>query len=197
MKLKLTIKEESEERVDGEYELPIYYINAIRRYAIARVPVYAIDKIIVYENTTAFFDEYIAHRIGQIPIKVDGEVDEEKVGFYLDFEGPGVIYSKDLKSNNDKVRVALDNIPILTLKEKQALRIEGRIKKGIGREHSKFQSGISGYSIDEEKGGIAKGSFFVESLYHMSAKEVLKRALRRLIEDLEELGKEIKRIEKK
>ncbi len=49
------------------------FANAIRRAAINSVKTFAIDKITFYENTTAMFDEYIAHRIGLVPIKTPCE----------------------------------------------------------------------------------------------------------------------------
>ena len=43
--------------------------NALRRVAINHVKCFAIDTVTFYENSSAMFDEYIAHRIGLIPHK--------------------------------------------------------------------------------------------------------------------------------
>ncbi len=189
--VKAKVLSKNERRIDIELkDITPAFVNSIRRYSINMVPVYAIDSITVYENTTALFDEYIAHRIGQIPLTTPekGPKDTE-VGVFLDFQGPGVIMSGDLKSNNDEVKPALDNIPILTLKEGQTLRIEGKIKKDIGRHHAKFQSGISSYELsDDEKSAV----LFVESLYHMPAEDVLKRAIDEIRKDLSNLKKSLK-----
>jgi len=43
--------------------------NTLRRIMIAEIPVLAIDLIEFHENTTVLVDEYIAHRLGLIPIR--------------------------------------------------------------------------------------------------------------------------------
>lgn len=47
--------------------------NALRRVLIAEVPTIAIHNLSIRENDTIFPDEYIAHRLGLIPIDVDPE----------------------------------------------------------------------------------------------------------------------------
>ena len=198
MKGKFTITSVKDNYMEIEFkEVPYYYINAIRRYIIGNIPVYAIDKIIVYENKTSFFDEYIAHRIGMIPLKVDDSLKDEEIAFFLDEQGPKVVYSSSLKSNIEKAKVAVENIPIITLKDGKSIRLEGRVKKSIGREHSKFQSGISSYEVREENGNNISGIMFVETLYHFSPKELLEKALEALSKDISDFGSSLKKALKK
>jgi len=182
----------SPERVEMVFEdVPYYIANIIRRYAIAKVPVYAIDSVTFYENNSSFFDEYIAHRIGMVPIKTPkGSPPEPNVGFYLDATGPKKVYSQELKSTDNEIVVAVENIPIVKLAEGQTIRLEGKVKKGVGGEHMKFQSGIASYEIKPD----GKIFFFCESLYHMDAIDVFKRALDEIIGDLESLEKAIKKV---
>jgi DNA-directed RNA polymerase subunit D len=61
------------------------YANAIRRASMNYVECFAIDTVTFYENSSAMFDEYIAHRIGLIPIKTpsSGYSSEDEVLFTL------------------------------------------------------------------------------------------------------------------
>lgn len=164
----------------------IPFANALRRYIMGQVEAYAIDKITVYENSSSFFDEYIANRIGLIPISTPDRFDDE-VLFSLNAEGPMVIMSGMLESSNPKVSVANKNIPIIELANKQVIRLEGIARKGRGREHAKFQVAVASYGYDNE----GEYEFFVESFGQMSTKNVIKRALRELIDRCKQIEKEV------
>lgn len=45
--------------------------NAFRRILLAEVPTMAVEKVLVYNNTSIIQDEVLAHRLGLIPIKAD------------------------------------------------------------------------------------------------------------------------------
>ncbi|MEM4295341.1 MAG: hypothetical protein QXI89_02505 [Candidatus Anstonellales archaeon] len=183
----IKILNENENTIEFLLKSSVRFANALRRYAMSRVPVLAIDKVTFYENRTALFDEYIAHRIGLIPIK-DADIKAEGVGFYLDAIGPKIVYSEDLQCNNEKTGVAIKGIPIITLAEGQSLRLEGFLKRGIGREHMKFQASITAYK--ESSDGF---QFFIESIGQMSARNVLIKALKEMHNDLEQLEQSLEK----
>ncbi len=162
------------------------FANALRRYAMGQLATYAIDKVTFYENNSAFFDEYLANRIGLIPITTPDKLEEE-VMFSLNAEGPLLVLSSSLESSNPKVSVANKHLPIVELGNKQVLRLECVAKKGKGRDHAKFQPGILSYSYDEP----GEYQFMVESCGQISPKDMVKRTLGALIERCKEIEKEL------
>ncbi len=45
--------------------------NALRRILLSEIPTMAIEKVLLFQNTSVIQDEVLAHRLGLIPIKVD------------------------------------------------------------------------------------------------------------------------------
>ncbi|TYZ69346.1 hypothetical protein PybrP1_000120 [[Pythium] brassicae (nom. inval.)] len=60
--------------------------NAIRRVMIAEVPTLAIDLVSIEVNTSVMTDEFLAHRLGMIPLNFDGGLENFRQRF---------VYSQD------------------------------------------------------------------------------------------------------
>jgi len=156
--------------------------NALRRVMISEVPTLAIDFVDIQENSSCLDDEFIAHRLGLIPLvshhandfKYSRDCECEDgcpfccVNFILDVEnkeeGENVLVTqKDLANiqqapKDDDATVMLqqrnkcravvpvvdkhedsNNIVIAKLGHAQKVKMHCIAKKGIGKEHAKFQ----------------------------------------------------------
>lgn len=146
MKLKVLQKEEDKISFLLEDSTEAF-ANALRRIMIAEVPVFAIDEVMVFENTSCLYDEMIAHRLGLIPLKttISGidltlKNEKSKVTFRIDKQGPGMVYTSDIVCSDATVKPAYDTIPILPLNEGESLTLEAEAILGTGQQHSKFQA---------------------------------------------------------
>ncbi len=129
------------------------FANALRRAMISDVPTLAIEDVRIYDNTSALFDEMLAHRLGQIPIKTDLEVYTERqscscdgagctgcsVTYTLSAEGPKMVTSGDLIPQDAKAVPVHDNVPIVKLIKGQKLVLEAKAVVNTGKEHAKWQ----------------------------------------------------------
>ncbi len=126
-------------------------LNALRRIITNNLPSFAIEDVTFFENTSALFNEYIAHRLALIPLKFDANAAPDvKVTFSLEATGPTVVYSKDLKSSDEKISPSLSHVPIIVLGENQLIRLEAVAIRGTGREHAKFQNNHASYGYYPE-----------------------------------------------
>lgn len=192
--MNIAIESEDEQKMSFLLEgANVGFANMLRRFAMSYVPTFAIDKVIFYENSSSLFDEYIAHRIGMVPLKwAAGYKPDEEVIFTLEASGPADVTTAYLKSNSEKVKVASERIPLLKLMSEQNLRLEAKALQGIGRKHAKWQAGLVSYGIIDEN----KLGFKVESFMQMSPREMLGRAVELLEKKCQELDEDLAGLEK-
>jgi len=131
-----------------------YFINSIRRVMISELPKLAISDVLIYDNTSALFDEIIAHRLSLIPIPTDlgliGFRDECAckgkgcpnctVRYTLSKEGDGMIYSGDLQPAEKSWAITEDKIAIVKLYGDQRLILEVEAVLGKAKDHAKWQA---------------------------------------------------------
>ena len=129
------------------------FANAFRRAMIGEVPTLAIEDVRIYNNTSALFDEMLAHRLGLIPIKTDLSSYSTQakctcggagcpgctVTYTLSAEGPRMVSSNDLIPADPKAVPVYDNVPIVKLIKGQTLVLEAKAILNTGREHAKWQ----------------------------------------------------------
>ncbi|MCL5680153.1 MAG: DNA-directed RNA polymerase subunit D [Candidatus Marsarchaeota archaeon] len=168
------------------------HANALRRAAINSVKTFAIDSVTFYENTSPMFDEYIAHRIGLVPIITpsSGYKDDDEILFTAEATGPITVYSKDLQSTDKEVRVASEGIPIIKLGTGQRIRIDCKARMGTAYKHAKFQPGL----IAVEPADDNSFNFYVESFGQMPPKEIINKACDTIKERIKEVAKVAKKL---
>eukprot|EP00002_Diphylleia_rotans_P035039 TRINITY_DN7597_c0_g1_i5.p1 TRINITY_DN7597_c0_g1~~TRINITY_DN7597_c0_g1_i5.p1 ORF type:complete len:271 (-),score=40.50 TRINITY_DN7597_c0_g1_i5:1042-1854(-) len=137
--------------------------NALRRIMIAEVPTMAIDIVDFLDNTSVLNDEFIAHRLGLVPLdsrNLEGLVPRKQCDcieedgcsrctqvFTLDVECHSDrldVTTKDLKAENPRI-LPVDHITqtehpivIVKLRHGQRISIRARAHLGIGKEHAKW-----------------------------------------------------------
>ncbi len=132
--------------------------NALRKTMIAGIPVLAIKEVDFYENSSALFDELLAHRLALIPfvfnpneLKLREECSCERgcalcqVVFALDKTGPCVVRACDLKSTHESVKPLYPEMPIVKLLEGQRVKLEATAILGFGSEHARWQAAKAFY----------------------------------------------------
>jgi len=134
--------------------------NAMRRILIAEIPTLAIESVRISENNTMYNDEYIAHRLGLIPLAVSPEEfvfanDCTCIG--AGCEQCSILLSLDVDCNaHGRCTVTTDHlqlqrskpvdlvgpldfqIPIVELKRGQSLHLTALAVKGLPSVHAKW-----------------------------------------------------------
>jgi DNA-directed RNA polymerase subunit D len=161
----------------------LYFVNSLRRVMLAELPKLAIDDVIIYDNTSALFDELISHRLGLIPIPTDLQIlafrNECKcegkgcpsctVRYTLSKEGEGIVYSGDLQPEHPSFAITETTIPIVELMKDQRVILEVEAVLGRGRNHAKWQVVLAPryrmetrFTVDKKR--ISEVKAFIEEL---------------------------------
>lgn len=132
------------------------FVNALRRLMIESVPTMAIEEAEIIENSSALYDEVLAHRLGLVPLTTDlksyklpQECKCEGKGcnsctlkITLKSKGPGYVYASELKSKDPAVKPAYPDMIIAKLLKNQEIELEATAVLGQGKNHVKWSPGL-------------------------------------------------------
>ncbi len=146
-------------------------VNSIRRAASFRVPVLAIEDVFYTKNSSAVYDEQLAHRLGLLPLKTPKGYNLRsecvcknkgcsrcQVKLSLKVKGPCTVYAKDFKSDDKKAEPVYPNTPVAILLDGQEIDLTAVAVLGQGSEHTKwspchaFYRGYPSIKIKDAKG---------------------------------------------
>ena len=128
------------------------FVNSLRRVIMESVPTIAVEDVEIRKNSSALYDEVIAHRLGLLPLTTDIEsynlpskckcngegCASCQVKLTLEAEGPGIITAAELKSKDPKVKPVYPETPIVKLLKGQKIELEATAILGTGKEHTKW-----------------------------------------------------------
>lgn len=175
------VRQLDEERIKFVlYDIDMNLANSFRRIIQAEVPTLAIDLVEIEQNTSVLADEFLAHRLGLVPI-VSTKADAYKysrdcscsqhcdlcsVTFELQVKCSGeenvTVTTHDLVSNTPGIEpvkfrnplgenIPDPGIPLVKLRAGQEVKLRCIAKKGIAKEHAKWNPATAvGFEYDPE-----------------------------------------------
>lgn len=125
------------------------FANCVRRVLLSEIPTQAIESICVLDNTSQYEDQYIAHRLGLVPL-LSGNNDAADL--VLEAVGPAMVTSGDLRvaANapdkacgedvimSNSITPVHSDLPILRLMPGETLSLIARVASGTGAMHAKW-----------------------------------------------------------
>lgn len=158
MKISVLDKKENDYRfvADGA---TASFMNELRRAFMFELPVLAIEDVYFVKNSSALYDEIIAHRLGLLPLKAglskmkfkeacsckNKGCDKCEVKFTLKLAGPCMVYAKDLGTKNKGVEMLYPEMPVVLLRKNQEIELQAIAVLGRGSDHTKWSSGLAYY----------------------------------------------------
>ena len=127
------------------------FINTIRRTVIDLVPTMAIDEVTFFQNSSALYDEVLAHRLGLVVFRTDlrgYNLTEEctckgegcakcQTTISLKVTGPKTVYASDIKSKDPKIIPIYPKTILAKLIKGQSIEFQATVKLGRGNTHTK------------------------------------------------------------
>lgn len=128
------------------------WVNSLRRYLVAEVPTMAFDKIDIEKNTSIANHDFIAHRIGLIPLTIPPQCKFADTCFLVDVVNTHdsalrrvtprdfIMMQNEETDNNVTVLSDALDIVIVTLAPGQAFKARMTAIKGTAKNHAKWSA---------------------------------------------------------
>ncbi|GEM_PF-3467918 len=144
MKIKVLKDENSELEflIEFDSKTNFQFLNALRRTMMGHIETFAIEDVYIRANSSALWDEYLAHRLGLLVIRA--EKPAKRVKFFLKVKGPKTVYAKDIKVEGNAEIVYPETI-LVELDEGQEIDLYATGKWGKGIEHAKWSPCLATY----------------------------------------------------
>jgi len=200
----LEIVEQSGNRIVVKLKgIPLQYANALRRICLAGVPTFAIDDVVIIENSSVLPDEGVTHRLAMTPLRTDLSRFVEpsvcdchselgcsrcRVLLMLDSgssDATRTVTSADLSSEDEVVKPVSPNIPIAVLAPGQKLKLEAYARLGRGSDHAKWNS--ASVSALTEGNDSDQHILTLETVGSLTPAEVIRTAVEELEKRLGDL----------
>lgn len=158
MEIKLLSKDKGKVRIHVKGSTAAE-MNAYRRTILDTLPAMAIDTVELLENSSALYDEMLAHRLGLVVLKTDTESYFTRehckckgagcarctLDLTLEAEGPCTVYAEQLKSKDPAVVPVHGKTPLVKLLDNQKIKLIAHAILSTGKEHIKFSPGLMYY----------------------------------------------------
>ncbi|MFH0889916.1 MAG: DNA-directed RNA polymerase subunit D [Candidatus Aenigmatarchaeota archaeon] len=203
--MKIKVNEQTKDKISFTLEeADVAFANAMRRVMMVEVPAMAIEFVDFHENSSAMYDEVIAHRLGLIPLTFDPKLfnlpdecicegkgcSQCQVYFVIDKKGPCTVYSGDMKSTEESVKPVDPGFPIVELLEDHNLKLDAIAQLGKGEAHIKWQAAIAAYKY--AKSNDTKFNFTVETVSGLEPSYIVQKAAAIIEGKAEEFKKQLK-----
>ncbi len=187
--------------------IPVQYANALRRICLAGIPTFAVDDVIIIENSSVLPDEGVAHRLAMMPLRTDLERFVEpsacdchselgcsrcRVLLVIDSgssDTTRTITSSEVSSEDEVVKPVSPNIPIVALAPSQKLKVEAYARLGRGNDHAKWNS--STVAALTATNSPDEHVLTIETTGSLTPKEVLRASIEELEKRLGEFQKNV------
>lgn len=204
----LDIIEESGNKIVVKLKgIPLQYANALRRICLSGVPTFAIDDVVIIENSSVLADEGVAHRLAMLPLRTDlsrfvepnacdchSDLGCSKCRVLLMLDSGSsdttrTITSSDLSSEDEIVKPVSPDVPIVALAPGQKLKVEAYARLGRGNDHAKWNSAT--VSVLTQTNNPEEHVLTIETVGNLPPGEVIRAAIDELEKRLGEFQQTI------